>query len=144
MNRILSLLIVLFATIPALAQETTSQSVFQKHQPAIEAAVEKALRYLATNQSEDGTYTDSYGRSVGIVSLVGIEGKMFAPMALTTPNFVAPNDFPKRATATTASKSMARKAALLPVTLMVVPNEINTSWTCLMCGSDSKEWKSTK
>lgn len=60
------------AALPLQAQETSSQSVFQKHQPAIEAAVEKALRYLATNQSEDGTYTDSYGRSVGIVSLVGM------------------------------------------------------------------------
>lgn len=64
--------VALLATVPAFSQETTSQSVFQKHQPAIEAAVEKALRYLATNQSEDGTYTDSYGRSVGIVSLVGM------------------------------------------------------------------------
>lgn len=47
--------------------ENLANSVFQKHQPAIEAAVEKALRYLASNQSEDGTFNDSYGRSVGVV-----------------------------------------------------------------------------
>ena len=71
--KLLSLFVIFaIAALPSRAQETSSQSVFQKHQPAIEAAVEKALRYLATNQSEDGTYTDSYGRSVGIVSLVGM------------------------------------------------------------------------
>jgi hypothetical protein len=71
--KFLSLFFLLAIAIPpSPAQETTSQSVFQKHQPAIEASVEKALRYLATNQAEDGTYTDSYGRSVGVVSLVGM------------------------------------------------------------------------
>lgn len=65
------LLAAALAIFPAFAQET-SQPVFEKHQPAIEAAVDKALRYLASNQSADGTYPDSYGRSVGVVSLVGM------------------------------------------------------------------------
>lgn len=72
MKRLFLFIFFTIASQTSQAQETTSQSVFQKHQPAIEAAVEKALRYLATNQSADGTYTDSYGRSVGIVSLVGM------------------------------------------------------------------------
>jgi len=66
------LLAFLLTLTPGHAQEATSQSVFQKHQPAIESAVDKALRYLASNQSADGTFTDSYGRSVGVVSLVGM------------------------------------------------------------------------
>ncbi|MEM9282729.1 MAG: prenyltransferase [Verrucomicrobiota bacterium] len=52
--------------------ESLSNTVFQKHRPQVEAAVDKALRYLASNQSADGTYNDSYGRSVGVVSLVGM------------------------------------------------------------------------
>ena len=66
------LLLVLAPWHPAPAQEISSQSVFQKHQPAIETAVDRALRYLASTQSEEGTYSDSYGRSVGVVSLVGM------------------------------------------------------------------------
>jgi len=72
------LLLLLLPLAPALrAQEaltgmTSGEEVFQKHQPAIEAAVDRALRYLAANQSADGTFNDSYGRSVGVVSLVGM------------------------------------------------------------------------
>lgn len=56
----------------APAQTSDAQSVFQTHQPAIEAAVDRALRYLASHQSPEGTYADSYGRSVGVVALVGM------------------------------------------------------------------------
>ena len=57
----------------ARAQESLAhQDVFRTHQPAIESAVAKALRYLASTQAPDGTYPDSYGRSVGVVSLVGM------------------------------------------------------------------------
>lgn len=69
---LLACLTPLLLSLPAPAQETDAQSVFQKHQPAIEAAVDRALRYLASTQSEDGTFADSYGRSVGVVSLVGM------------------------------------------------------------------------
>jgi len=75
MKRILSqaLLAILFLT-ESFAQtgESLSNSVFQKHQPAVEASVERALTYLAANQSAEGTFNDSYGRSVGVVSLVGM------------------------------------------------------------------------
>jgi len=56
----------------ARSQEPLSADVFLKYQPAIESAVERALQYLAVNQSADGTFSDSYGRSVGVVSLVGM------------------------------------------------------------------------
>ncbi|NNE93345.1 MAG: prenyltransferase [Verrucomicrobiales bacterium] len=52
--------------------QSLSNAVFQKHREPVENAVEKALKYLAENQSSDGTYNDSYGRSVGVVSLVGM------------------------------------------------------------------------
>lgn len=73
MKRIFTAIAILhaFALWTASAQ-TQSNAVFLKHQPDVESAVDKALRYLAANQSEDGTYNDSYGRSVGIVSLVGM------------------------------------------------------------------------
>ena len=54
------------------AQSTLSNSVFQKHKPQVEASVERALKYLAASQQPDGTYRSSRGRSVGIVSLVGM------------------------------------------------------------------------
>jgi len=57
---------------PSARAQGLSNSVFQKHQPAVEEAVDRALQYLADNQSEDGAYNDSYGRSVGIVGLVGM------------------------------------------------------------------------
>ena len=74
---IVLLLALLLPPVSALrAQESLtgmpSQDVFLKHQPAIESAVDRALRYLAANQSADGTFNDSYGRSVGVVSLVGM------------------------------------------------------------------------
>lgn len=54
------------------AADNPGTSAFQRNQPVIETAVDKALQYLAANQSADGTFTDSYGRSVGVVSLVGM------------------------------------------------------------------------
>tara|TARA_R110000850_G_scaffold20717_30_gene61547 strand:+ start:1536 stop:2603 length:1068 start_codon:yes stop_codon:yes gene_type:complete len=60
-------------TLPRVAQaESLSNTVFQKHQQGVELAVDQALNYLASNQSSDGTYNDSYGRSVGVVALVGM------------------------------------------------------------------------
>jgi len=70
---IASILLALFLTRPAFAQSIgASQPVFEKYQPQIEDAVDRALAYLAANQGEDGTFNDSYGRSVGVVSLVGM------------------------------------------------------------------------
>lgn len=75
MNRPLFFLL-LVSVLPSFARAQApanpANSVFEKHQAAIESAVDKALRYLASNQSEDGTFNDSYGRSVGVVSLVGM------------------------------------------------------------------------
>tara|TARA_R110002096_G_scaffold119826_7_gene259651 strand:- start:2630 stop:3697 length:1068 start_codon:yes stop_codon:yes gene_type:complete len=58
--------------LPESRGESLSNAVFQKHRLGVESAVDRALRYLASNQSVDGTYNDSYGRSVGVVSLVGM------------------------------------------------------------------------
>lgn len=52
--------------------QNLSNDVFQRHQRPVEEAVQRALEYLAANQAEDGTFSDSYGRSVGVVSLVGM------------------------------------------------------------------------
>jgi len=52
--------------------QSLSNTVFQKHRAEVEAAVDRGLAFLAETQSADGTYRDSYGRSVGIVSLVGM------------------------------------------------------------------------
>lgn len=68
----LLLLVALVAAPVVRADQSLSNSVFQKHRKEVEAAVDRALVYLATNQSQDGTYNDSYGRSVGVVSLVGM------------------------------------------------------------------------
>lgn len=74
MNRLLPLVLAigLVTQQGLIADQTLSNDVFQKHQREVEASVDKALRYLADTQSEDGTYSDSYGRSVGVVSLVGM------------------------------------------------------------------------
>lgn len=70
--KFLALILLLSLSPLVRSEETAPQDVFLKHQPAIEAAVDKALQYLAANQSADGTFKDSYGRSVGVVSLVGM------------------------------------------------------------------------
>lgn len=59
-------------SLQAQSDEALSNSVFQKHRTGVEQAVNRALTYLAANQSAEGTYNDSYGRSVGVVSLVGM------------------------------------------------------------------------
>ncbi len=56
----------------AFAAESLSNTVFQKHRVGVEAAVDRALSYLSSNQSAEGTFSDSYGQSVGVVSLVGM------------------------------------------------------------------------
>jgi hypothetical protein len=70
---ILLLSVTLFPhSLRAQGDEALSNSVFQKHRTGVERAVDRALTYLASNQSAEGTYNDSYGRSVGVVSLVGM------------------------------------------------------------------------
>ena len=60
--------------LPVLAQESLSlsNSVFNKHKTEVEAAVNRGLEYLSAHQNRDGTFNDAYGRSVGVVSLVGM------------------------------------------------------------------------
>jgi len=63
----------LFFIVPQLGlTQNLSNDVFQKHREKVETAVNRALEYLSVNQAEDGTFNDSYGRSVGIVSLAGM------------------------------------------------------------------------
>ncbi len=69
---LITLLFSLAASPLSSRAESLSNTVFQRHQTEVENAVEKALGYLASNQSDDGTFNDSYGRSVGVVSLVGM------------------------------------------------------------------------
>lgn len=56
----------------AASAQQTGGTAFDRHREAIEQSVNRALEYLATNQNPDGTYDDAYGRSTGIVSLVGM------------------------------------------------------------------------
>lgn len=58
----------------ALGQSLTGQNntAFEKHREAVVSAVERGLAYLAESQRADGSYEDQYGRSTGIVSLVGM------------------------------------------------------------------------
>lgn len=67
----MSVLVFLLLTCPLRAQ-SLSNAVFQKHKSRVEVAVERGLEHLARTQNSDGTYDDSYGRSVGVVSLVGM------------------------------------------------------------------------
>lgn len=60
-----------FASADGQAQ-SLSNTVFQKHRKAVEVAVNRGLDHLAYSQNSDGTYDDSYGRSVGVVALVGM------------------------------------------------------------------------
>ncbi len=55
-----------------LNAQSLSNAVFQKHQTAVELAVDRGLKHLAEAQNPDGTYDDDYGRSTGVVSLVGM------------------------------------------------------------------------
>ena len=57
LSLLLALSLVAVSTSPA--SDGLSNTVFQKHRPAVEAAVDRALTYLAVNQSTDGTFSDS-------------------------------------------------------------------------------------
>ncbi|MAS95184.1 MAG: prenyltransferase [Verrucomicrobiales bacterium] len=72
MKSLLPLLTCLSLTCGIARSQSQSNAVFLRHQKDVENAVENALVFLASNQAEDGTYNDSYGRSVGVVSLVGM------------------------------------------------------------------------
>ena len=63
-------LALLLPAFPLHAQQ--SNNVFEKHQAEVEKAVDLALEYLADSQEGAGTYSDAYGKSTGIVSLVGM------------------------------------------------------------------------
>ncbi len=56
----------------SLPGQSRANAVFQQHRAEVEAAVDRGLEHLAATQRADGTYADSYGRSVGIVSLAGM------------------------------------------------------------------------
>ncbi|MEO0416816.1 MAG: hypothetical protein AAF226_17895 [Verrucomicrobiota bacterium] len=55
-----------------VSAQSLSNSVFQKHRTEVESSVERGLKYLSEKQKIDGTFSDSHGRSVGIVALVGM------------------------------------------------------------------------
>ncbi|MDF1753618.1 MAG: terpene cyclase/mutase family protein [Verrucomicrobiales bacterium] len=65
------LLILLTLSTTANAQ-SRSNAVFQKHKTQVESAVSRGLDHLANTQNPNGTFDDSYGRSVGVVSLAGM------------------------------------------------------------------------
>jgi len=54
------------------AQAQMANTVFAKYQGRVDPAVELGLSYLADAQSEDGSFSGTYGRSTGVVSLVGM------------------------------------------------------------------------
>ena len=62
----------LFLTLSPAYGQSLSNAVFQKHRVKVEAAVDRGLHYLAEAQNPNGTYDDTYGQSVGVVSLAGM------------------------------------------------------------------------
>jgi len=75
-SRLFSALFAAFTLTAALSPGVTAQglsnAVFEKHRPRVERAVNLALEHLSSTQSEKGTFSDAYGRSTGIISLVGM------------------------------------------------------------------------
>ena len=67
-----ALLAGLLSASPAARAQQKEASVFDRHREEVEGAVNSALEFLAVNQNDDGTFDDAYGRSTGIVSLVGM------------------------------------------------------------------------
>jgi len=49
-----------------------ADTVFSEYRAEVEVAVDRALEYLAREQEPEGHYADRYGRSTGIVGLVGM------------------------------------------------------------------------
>jgi hypothetical protein len=69
MKKALLLLLTLTAALPCRSADT----VFAKHQPEVEASVEKGLAWLASRQSVDGSFIGGeHGDTTGIVSLCGM------------------------------------------------------------------------
>jgi hypothetical protein len=66
---------VIIATAIAFATTANAQlvdTVFAEYQAEVEKAVENGLSFLAELQSEDGSFDKSYGKSSGVVALVGM------------------------------------------------------------------------
>lgn len=56
----------------SLRSENQAADVFTSYRAEVEAAVNKALRYLAREQQADGHYADQYGKSTGVAGLAGM------------------------------------------------------------------------
>lgn len=54
------------------AQADIAQNVFSQYRAEVDKAVDAALDFLAREQMPEGHFNDTYGRSTGIVSLVGM------------------------------------------------------------------------
>lgn len=67
----LFLLISLGNLVPLSAQ-VRADNVFSKYRSEVEKAVDRGLDYLAREQEEAGHFSDKYGKSSGIVGLVGM------------------------------------------------------------------------
>lgn len=65
-------LLLLATVVPGVVAQSRSNTVFQKYHGEVDRSVERALEFLASNQNQDGTFPDAYGRSTGIVALAGM------------------------------------------------------------------------
>lgn len=63
---------ILFATVLPTLRAQLVDTVFAQYQPQVDRSVDRGLAYLAAAQREDGTFDGTYGKSTGIVSLVGM------------------------------------------------------------------------
>lgn len=57
---------------PALARAEVGQNVFSQYRAEVDKAVDAGLDFLAREQMPEGHFNDTYGKSTGIVSLVGM------------------------------------------------------------------------
>lgn len=65
-------LLLLPVLLAARANAQLVDTVFSQYQTQVERSVDRGLAYLAAAQREDGTFAGTYGKSTGIISLVGM------------------------------------------------------------------------
>ena len=68
----LSVAVSIWIAISPAAHAQLVDTVFAQYQTQVDRSVDRGLAYLAAAQRADGTFTGTYGKSTGIVSLAGM------------------------------------------------------------------------